>query len=67
MLTALPIAERRTSQIAELVKTLTAEAAKAEPYSYGDPISIPELTTVTFLVTRKDGGVVIELVYDVAL
>jgi len=67
LLTALPVDERRRSQIAALTKTLTAEAAKGVPYVYGDPISIPELTTVTFVVTRKDAGVTIELVYDVAL
>lgn len=67
LLTALPVDERRRSQIAALTKTLTAEAAKGVPYVYGDPISIPELTTVTLVVTRKDAGVAIELVYDVAL
>jgi hypothetical protein len=67
LLRSLPVREIRVAQIEELAKTLTTEAAKPAPYEHGQPISIPELTTVTLTVTRKDGSVVIDLVYDVAL
>jgi hypothetical protein len=67
LLRSLPVREIRVAQIEELAKTLATEAAKPAPYAYGEPISIPELTTVTLTVARKDGGVVIDLVYDVAL
>ena len=50
-----------------LATTLGAEAAKPDPYAYGEPISIPELTTVTVSVTRKAGDAVLEIIYDVAL
>ena len=67
LLRSLPVGERRTAQIEALATTLMMEAAKPAPYTYGEPIAIPELTTVTLTVTHKDGGVVIDLVYDVAL
>ena len=67
LLRSLPAAENRTSQIAALATTLGAEAAKPDPYAYGEPISIPELTTVTVSVTRKAGDAVLEIIYDVAL
>ena len=67
LLRALPAHERRTSQIESLASTLANEAAKTKPYTYGDPIAIPELATVSLLVTAATGAVMLEITYDVAL
>ena len=67
LLRALPAHERRTSQLESLASTLANEAAKNAPYSYGDPIAIPELATVSLVVTATTGGVMLEITYDVAL
>jgi hypothetical protein len=67
LLRALPADERRTSQLESLASTLANEAATTAPYTYGDPIAIPELATVSLSVKSTNGGVVLEITYDVAL
>ena len=67
-LRALGVVERRASQIDQMVTALETAAAKADPYAYGEPLSVPEFTTISCTVRRgAPGSVVVEIVYDVAL
>jgi hypothetical protein len=63
----LDVGERRRSQMDEIAKAFEKAASASEPYRYGEPISVPELTTITCTVKRAPDGAVIEVIYDVAL
>ena len=67
-LRGLDVGERRRSQIDDMIKALETAAVKEERYAYGEPIAVPEFTTVTCLVrTTAPDTVVVEVIYDVAL
>ena len=59
---------KEAAQIDDMIKALETAAAKDERYAYGEPIAVPEFTTVTCLVrTTAPDTVVVEVIYDVAL
>ena len=67
-LRALDVGERRRSQIDDMIKALETAAAKDERYAYGEPIAVPEFTTITCTVrTTAPDTVVVDVTYDVAL
>jgi hypothetical protein len=67
-LRALDVGERRPSQIDDMIKALETAAAKDERYAYGEPIAVPEFTTITCTVrTTAPDTVVVDVTYDVAL
>ena len=67
LLESLPVAEARESQMRELARTLVTRADESNPYAYGEPISIPELSTLSLAIERTNDAVVLEITYDVAL
>lgn len=67
-LRALDVGERRRSQIDDMVKALETAAAKQERYAYGEPIAVPEFTTITCAVRATAPDIMtVEVIYDVAL
>jgi hypothetical protein len=67
-LRALPVVETRRGEIEQIVTALDGAARAPEPYRYGEAIRASEMALVMVTVRRgREGAVVVEVVFDVAL